>query len=81
MRILIAEDDQVLADGLLRSLRSSGYAVDAVASGTDQPTKRNRHPHLHPSRASAACRIIARPTIGWAGVLRLWRFGFWVFGF
>jgi two-component system, OmpR family, response regulator len=35
MRILIAEDDQVLADGLLRSLRNSGYAVDAVASGTE----------------------------------------------
>ena len=27
MRILIAEDDQVLADGLLRTLRSSGAAV------------------------------------------------------
>ncbi|MGS0757171.1 DNA-binding response regulator, partial [Roseateles sp. GG27B] len=25
MRILIAEDDQVLADALLRSLRASGY--------------------------------------------------------
>jgi two-component system, OmpR family, response regulator len=35
MRILIAEDDQVLADGLLRSLRSAGYAVDQVASGTE----------------------------------------------
>ena len=34
MRILIAEDDQVLADGLLRSLRAAGYAVDQVASGT-----------------------------------------------
>ena len=33
MRILIAEDDQVLADGLLRALRSSGAAVDHVASG------------------------------------------------
>jgi len=33
MRILIAEDDQVLADGLLRALRSSGYAVDHVANG------------------------------------------------
>ena len=28
MRILIAEDDQVLADGLLRTLRASGAAVD-----------------------------------------------------
>ena len=35
MRILIAEDDQVLADGLLRTLRSSGAAVDHVASGNE----------------------------------------------
>jgi len=35
MRILIAEDDQVLADGLLRSLRASGAAVDHVSSGTE----------------------------------------------
>ncbi|MFM2055201.1 MAG: hypothetical protein RL456_3238, partial [Pseudomonadota bacterium] len=35
MRILIAEDDQVLADGLLRSLRSAGYAVDHVGSGSE----------------------------------------------
>ncbi len=30
MRILIAEDDQVLADGLLRTLRASGAVVDHV---------------------------------------------------
>ena len=35
VRILIAEDDQVLADGLLRSLRASGAAGDHVASGTE----------------------------------------------
>jgi two-component system OmpR family response regulator len=35
MRILIAEDDQVLADGLLRALRGSGYAVDQVTTGTE----------------------------------------------
>ena len=35
MRILIAEDDQVLADGLLRALRSAGAAVDHVSSGTE----------------------------------------------
>ena len=35
MRILIAEDDQVIADGLLRSLRASGYAVDRVGSGSE----------------------------------------------
>lgn len=33
MRILIAEDDPVLADGLSRSLRANGYAVDAVECG------------------------------------------------
>lgn len=35
MRILIAEDDSILADGLTRSLRQSGYAVDHVDNGTD----------------------------------------------
>lgn len=35
MRILIAEDDQILADGLLRSLRAAGYAVDHVINGRD----------------------------------------------
>ncbi|MCS6764526.1 MAG: response regulator transcription factor [Candidatus Protistobacter heckmanni] len=35
MRILIAEDDSVLADWLTRSLRQSGYAVDHVASGLE----------------------------------------------
>ncbi len=35
MRILLAEDDAVLADGLSRSLRAAGYAVDCVTSGRD----------------------------------------------
>ena len=33
MRIMIAEDDSILADGLTRSLRLNGYAVDAVSDG------------------------------------------------
>ncbi|GAB4413092.1 MAG: response regulator transcription factor [Sideroxydans sp.] len=33
MRILIAEDDAVLCDGLSRSMRQSGYAVDCVSDG------------------------------------------------
>jgi two-component system OmpR family response regulator len=33
MRILIAEDDEVLSDGLCRSMRQSGYAVDSVKDG------------------------------------------------
>ena len=35
MRVLIAEDDRVLADGLLRALRASGFAADHVASGSE----------------------------------------------
>lgn len=35
MRILIAEDDEVLADGLCRSMRQSGYAVDCVKDGLE----------------------------------------------
>lgn len=33
MHILIAEDDEVLADGLCRSMRQQGYAVDYVSDG------------------------------------------------
>jgi two-component system OmpR family response regulator len=33
MRILVVEDDPVLADGLSRSLRQGDYAVDCVSSG------------------------------------------------
>jgi two-component system, OmpR family, response regulator len=35
MHILIAEDDEVLADGLNRSMRQQGYAVDYVSDGQD----------------------------------------------
>jgi two-component system, OmpR family, response regulator len=43
MRILIAEDDQVLADALLRSLRTSGAAVDHVANGSQADTALMTH--------------------------------------
>ena len=33
MRILIVEDDPVLADGLTRSLRAAEYAVDSATDG------------------------------------------------
>lgn len=33
MRILLAEDDSVLSEGLTRSLRQAGYATNAVADG------------------------------------------------
>jgi two-component system, OmpR family, response regulator len=38
LRILIAEDDPVLADGLSRSLRNAGYAVDIVDCGSAADT-------------------------------------------
>ncbi len=34
MKILVAEDDQVLADGLSRGLRAAGYVVDHAADGS-----------------------------------------------
>lgn len=38
MRILIAEDDDVLADGLCRCMRQNGYAVDCVKDGQSAST-------------------------------------------
>src|ERR1700744_5043199 len=38
MRILIAEDDSILADGLVRSLRQSAYAVDHGKTGVEADT-------------------------------------------
>lgn len=35
MRILIVEDDEVLRDGLCRSMRQFGYAVDSAAHGKE----------------------------------------------
>jgi two-component system, OmpR family, response regulator len=35
MRILLAEDDKMIADGLVRSMRQTGYAVDWAATGVD----------------------------------------------
>ena len=35
MHLLIAEDDAILADGLTRSLRHAGYAVDTVKDGVE----------------------------------------------
>ncbi|MGE5492407.1 MAG: response regulator [Actinomycetota bacterium] len=35
MRILIAEDDTIIADGISRSLKRTGYAVDCAYTGAD----------------------------------------------
>lgn len=34
MRLLLVEDDRLLAEGVLRALKADGYTVDWVASGT-----------------------------------------------
>lgn len=38
MRILLAEDDRIIADGVVRALKKSGYAVDHVTNGLDADT-------------------------------------------
>jgi two-component system OmpR family response regulator len=38
MRILLAEDDPIIADGLTRALRKSGFALDHVANGAEADT-------------------------------------------
>lgn len=38
MRVLLAEDDPIIADGLVRALRKAGYAVDRVDNGLDADT-------------------------------------------
>jgi two-component system OmpR family response regulator/two-component system response regulator TctD len=35
MRVLLVEDDRIIGDSLLRSLKKAGYAVDHVANGAD----------------------------------------------
>jgi two-component system OmpR family response regulator len=35
MRVLLSEDDEILADGISKALRQAGFAVDHVASGVD----------------------------------------------
>lgn len=38
MRILLAEDDQIIADALCRSLRRNGYAIDHASTGMEADT-------------------------------------------
>jgi two-component system OmpR family response regulator len=35
MRVLLSEDDEILADGISKALRQAGFAVDHVATGLD----------------------------------------------
>ena len=38
MKILLAEDDSLLSEGLSQSLRQAGYAVDCMFKGSDADT-------------------------------------------
>ncbi len=38
MRVLLAEDDRIISQGLIAALRKSGYAVDHVNNGADADT-------------------------------------------
>jgi hypothetical protein len=67
MRILIAEDDQILADGLLRSLRAAGYAVDHVGNGSEADAALAAHEFdMLPIRSSSGSRgWTSGPTTTW----------------
>lgn len=45
MRVLLAEDDSVLADGLCRSLRKAGYAVDCAGTGSEADAALTAQPY------------------------------------
>jgi len=38
MRLLLAEDDRIISQGLIAALRKTGYAVDHVNNGADADT-------------------------------------------
>ena len=69
MRILIAEDDQVLADGLLRSLRASGYAVDQVNTGSEADAALASH------EFDLLILDLGLPVLDGLSVLKRWRAG------
>ena len=56
MRILVAEDDSLLADGLIRALRDAGYATDSVRDGRAADTALTTQQFLQPGNR------------GWTGV-------------
>jgi DNA-binding response OmpR family regulator len=71
MRILLAEDDRIISQGLIAALRKSGYAVDHVANGADADTALLSQPYdllildlglpkLPASRCSSACARASR---------------------
>jgi two-component system, OmpR family, copper resistance phosphate regulon response regulator CusR len=45
MRILLVEDDPILGDGLARSLRAAGHAVDVAVSRSDAELQLPLHPY------------------------------------
>ena len=72
MRILIAEDDQVLADGLMRSLRGSGAAVDHVANGSEADAAQGGRCVAAVEEGRVSWGQLLRERAGAAGARRVW---------
>ena len=71
MRILIAEDDPLIADGLTRSLRNNGYAVDAVSDGmaADSALSEEIRREIFPnSRLKGSANLLVMPTLDAANI-------------
>ena len=64
MRILIVEDDSVLADGLTRSLRNAEYAVDCVTNGAEAD-------HVLSAQTYDLVILDAPPLLGFAECLQM----------
>ena len=70
MRVLVAEDEEVMADALVRGLRRAGYAVD-VARTAGRPWSWPRSTPTTWSCSTATCRSCTATTCAgrWCGGL------------
>ena len=63
MRLLIVEDNEVIAELLARELRAAGFDVDLVTTEAD--ARASRDPAASPWSASASSLGSARSAAGW----------------
>jgi DNA-binding response OmpR family regulator len=67
MKILVIEDDQLLADAIVRNLRAENFVVDHASNGEDGQ-------HLGETGAyDAAVLDLGLPKVSGIAVLRAWR--------
>jgi len=67
MRVLIAEDDQVLANQINRALTSEGLAVDLAFDGSEAKYRGDTEPY------DVIILDTSLPVTDWLGVLKHWR--------